>query len=829
MCIQRFDVAVAAINEDGTFRRRDEGFSGAAVHASTGVYELQLAQRMRVDEFAATAGALLGPGGVPVDGLSLSASIAVDGISLTVFVSDDAGPVDSAFLITVQRLVETGAAWSPSELVADGIASETHLFDPQDAIVDGSGQLLSWESRSAGAPPISVNDIVGNIVLGNDGSSLYLESDGASYLEINALTSLATGVDEPVLIAAGVDWLDLTLPTTAPYLAGFSSSTSTTPRHDVGVNATTWDGWRYFREDDAGASFDQSADSPSIVINQKYSIISLFDGTGWEQYSNLVGFPRNVFDNPGLGQITFDQFTVFARRGNSVTANGTIARLYFLLVAKLSALPRPERLLLHNYLSRGIAPPWSLLQPCTVAAPPGRHLRMLGQSNQMGARVDPKPQNPIVRARFFEATNLIKEWSPLETLSGDLHGPEFGFADQAAAAGQACLAVSKHAVGGTSLADQGGAPLSWLPTAVGVQLYPRTVKHLRTSIAELGAIEGVLEFADLTLSWFQGEEDSGDAGDAAAYGTNLLALSAALRTEFTLPNMLWTAPVMHKDLAPAFSDTVRAGEETWARNAPDINQLIPVDDLALEADNIHYSGANLDIIGQRTYDAETYARIADWYGALMYDAVGGDWLALRGGNRSMTEATNPPTVGAINTIAAPQFNGVDEQLDLNAFAAEYSDPAGAGVDLSLVAVVQFVALSAHVAVLSFTGPAGGNYQILEIKNGTGNLWQFVYRGDSGTVQTKSSTFTFDLDPHVLALNLRPDGTLIMRVDGVDESPATGVTQEAITLSAFGAGYRANKAANFANVRIGYQAWGRSFADVNDLIALETKIGKLYNV
>jgi len=149
------------------------------------------------------------------------------------------------------------------------------------------------------------------------------------------------------------------------------------------------------------------------------------------------------------------------------------------------------------------------------------------------------------------------------------------------------IALIKHSPGGTNLHTQ------WDP--VGGSVYAAFVSTAHDALDALTA-QG-LDFEIAGMLWMQGEADTKDAANAAAYEDNLNDLIAAVRTEFSTPEMPFILGLTYGN--GDYTDTVRAGQ--LAAAAADVDVLVVnMDDRELVTyDTIHMNTASQLLFGQR--------------------------------------------------------------------------------------------------------------------------------------------------------------------------------------------------------------------------------------
>ena len=176
---------------------------------------------------------------------------------------------------------------------------------------------------------------------------------------------------------------------------------------------------------------------------------------------------------------------------------------------------------------------------------PVRVFVFAGQSNMVGADAHPdqidqhppyrgagEPQ-PEVRFAYVlgDGSEASVGWEPLRPLRS--FGPEVTFARRVRRALGVPIAIIKSAVGGTTVARD------WNPDAPaeGQQLYPRTLKLIRESLAALEQ-QGVAYRLE-AVCWHQGENDMLDRRLVPQYAEGLNRLVQRLRADLKAPELRW--------------------------------------------------------------------------------------------------------------------------------------------------------------------------------------------------------------------------------------------------------------------------------------------------
>lgn len=168
-----------------------------------------------------------------------------------------------------------------------------------------------------------------------------------------------------------------------------------------------------------------------------------------------------------------------------------------------------------------------------------------GQSNMVGSdakteRIDDypdfkgagSPQDNVLYSYILgNGDDASKGWVPLQPLRS--FGPEVTFARRVKQQADFPIAIIKSAVGGTTVA------FDWNPDAPdkGQKLYPRTLKLIRESLAELDK-RGVRYRLEAVM-WHQGENDMLDRNLYKQYADGLTKLIAQLRVDLKAPELKW--------------------------------------------------------------------------------------------------------------------------------------------------------------------------------------------------------------------------------------------------------------------------------------------------
>ncbi len=168
-----------------------------------------------------------------------------------------------------------------------------------------------------------------------------------------------------------------------------------------------------------------------------------------------------------------------------------------------------------------------------------------GQSNMVGSDAHPEriddypdfkgagePQSDVLFSYLLgNGDEFSNGWVPLKPLQS--FGPEGTFARRVRQHAQFPIAIIKSAVGGTTVA------FDWNPDAPdkGQKLYPRTLKLVRESLAELDKRGVRYQFE--AVMWHQGENDMLDRNLYKQYADGLTKLIALLRPDLKAPALKW--------------------------------------------------------------------------------------------------------------------------------------------------------------------------------------------------------------------------------------------------------------------------------------------------
>lgn len=236
------------------------------------------------------------------------------------------------------------------------------------------------------------------------------------------------------------------------------------------------------------------------------------------------------------------------------------------------------------------------IHPLANAAPIDIYL-VAGQSNQISfqapASALPAELQLQTDVLFRGTTGLV---TPLQPMNAKF-GPEMTFArsvaDARAQLGLPQMAISKYAVGSTSLA------VDWYPGEYGND--PKIGIRYKNMIYRAKGAATMLKQQGFQprwagMLWLQGETDAGDLAMAEAYGENLRLLIDRVRNDLLVKFL----PVAIAEInAPArrYRSIVREGQEDVAATTPNVF-IFDTADLTL-VDNLHYDPAGVMEIGRR--------------------------------------------------------------------------------------------------------------------------------------------------------------------------------------------------------------------------------------
>lgn len=184
--------------------------------------------------------------------------------------------------------------------------------------------------------------------------------------------------------------------------------------------------------------------------------------------------------------------------------------------------------------------------PCAAeGSKPVKVFLFAGQSNMEGAdahrdRID---QFPAFRGAGAVQSNVLfvslprdpegkgAVWGPM--VAGEPFGSEVTFARMVGSREAGSIAIIKSAIGGTTMA------YDWNPDAPekGQKLYPRTLRLVRESMAELER-RGMNPRLEAVM-WHQGENDMLDRRLNTNYAAGLTRMIARLRQDLGVPELKW--------------------------------------------------------------------------------------------------------------------------------------------------------------------------------------------------------------------------------------------------------------------------------------------------
>jgi len=100
-----FTVAVASVKADGTWRLRDEGFTGVPSKLGTGIYEVTLLEPIQTSECCPIV-SIWHPNSAPSLAKFIDVTLLADLITLHVETRDSLGlAIDSAFCVSVLQVL----------------------------------------------------------------------------------------------------------------------------------------------------------------------------------------------------------------------------------------------------------------------------------------------------------------------------------------------------------------------------------------------------------------------------------------------------------------------------------------------------------------------------------------------------------------------------------------------------------------------------------------------------------------------------------------------------------------------------------------------------
>jgi len=226
-----------------------------------------------------------------------------------------------------------------------------------------------------------------------------------------------------------------------------------------------------------------------------------------------------------------------------------------------------------------------------------------GQSNIGGAYMDastlPSTWRPDPLTLIWDSAQ--KAWAQMapgqNTGYGPLPqawGPEVQFAiDFRAAHPGETLYIVKEAQGGAQLApDWSQYVYDWSPRSTG-EFFDIAAQHIADASAALGGARPE------TVFWGQGETDAQSPATANAYQANLTELIGAIRRAW-LGDTLGHVGLFEIGATPPYAAVVRAAEAAVV--AADANaEIFDTAALPLQADNLHFTAAGFEAIGEAFY------------------------------------------------------------------------------------------------------------------------------------------------------------------------------------------------------------------------------------
>jgi len=234
---------------------------------------------------------------------------------------------------------------------------------------------------------------------------------------------------------------------------------------------------------------------------------------------------------------------------------------------------------------------------------------LAGQSNMVGSgasaelpsQYQGEQKNVIIYASGTVDPGLSDKWIYLKPGLGgasNAFGPEITFGHDIAAALTDCnVALIKLSIGGTPLHDLAGPTNSW-KARIG-SLYFGLLNITDLAISKLDRIyQPVIS----GMLWMQGENDASYSSTSASqYRQNLIDLIDDLRADLPVSNMPFMIGQIANHYPPsgwAWGPTVQAAEQRVGDEKEYCNWFT-TDDLAMNADYVHYNAAGQIILGQR--------------------------------------------------------------------------------------------------------------------------------------------------------------------------------------------------------------------------------------
>lgn len=655
------------------------------------------------------------------------------------------------------RVIATDPDWSPTEL------TNGHWYNGADAVATG-GSLDAWISRvHPGGTSVPVV-IVGDPDVAYNGWR-YVGGNGTSeYLTANALALLVAG--GPVLMAVTVQFDSLP--------AGDNVLMSLADVDDPHFFAlSTNDGYVTITSSTTGGATQWKNENPLVGIGEQFTIIVYFDGTSFNAWLNAIPFYRNE-GMPSLG-LTAQLFTMLAFSGDGVTNGFAFARIFHAVFATPATFTIEDAQLLTATIE-GFDPMRNVTQPFSNER---RVYQIIGEENAVGTGDTVWPVEYDVPLVSVLEVNEYQA-GPLALRQNGAHGPEFGIATECAEL-ELAPAIIKRAVSFAPLADKGGTPLAWLPTAD--EHYDRTVLWTEESALPLLGTYFWPEAVAAVLVWL-GETDAEVSGDATAFGTNVGALATALRADYGNADLKVVLVMLHKDSPKAFATTMRTSMNAFSA-AHDQNLLIIPHDIDLDVGLVRYTGDGTNKVGERFVQAVEYPGIIEWHGSARYDSAVASWGAYRAktGRAAavFTEGTNKPGNTTLNGIPCLLFDGVNDMMTYNGLASLYSDPVGFNFDFGLSLVLQIEDTTTEDRIFEFGGAGPQEFSLFI--DATDKL-AFRWTNDAGVSTVYTSTYTVaDSFPHLISIDKYYDGTFVVYVDNAQVLNITA-DAGAMTLTTF---------------------------------------------
>ena len=214
-------------------------------------------------------------------------------------------------------------------------------------------------------------------------------------------------------------------------------------------------------------------------------------------------------------------------------------------------------------------------------------------------------------ADYKSDRNAYTEFGPLELGSGNnLYGKQSGFELSLGRTlkdlqSESNIAIIKYAMTGSSLEkglrNEGAG--DWYSGDLSPNNPYEGIRYkIFKNSAVLPALQAITSRGDSysveALFWMQGETDAGNSNAANNYEANLKELINNLRKDFNSPDMKFFTGVLRARIERTYLNTVRTAMQNVADTESNV-YLVNTDDLALNEDNLHFSSAGLEQLGER--------------------------------------------------------------------------------------------------------------------------------------------------------------------------------------------------------------------------------------